>query len=326
MHSAAHFQFTNCGCLPAPFLTEIFFYDTKSSSIGFRENRKVTSKIANSLGGYLSLVRGIRKRWKVTKRDELWFRAEDARYRKTHLQPGLYRPRESGKRKSIKNLLELENDLYEEFRRCAVQLSDARSSSHDWEWDSYYLMQHHGVPTRLLDWSDGALIALHFAIRDKPMPPKSGSIIYVLDPYWLIEILSKAPERKDMISRWKRLATNDHSVDEDEWDRLYLPGDSDDSRNPLLEAPVIPILFDSPHFTRRIAAQRSRFMIFGTDPLWIAQLYEQKASRLTSIAIPSGSVNRIRQELRDAGITESVVYPDLDGLGRELKQVWKTRR
>lgn len=286
----------------------------------------VSTKAANSLGAYLSLVGGIRRRWKVPKRDELWFRAEDAHHRDTRLQPGLYRPRESGKRKSVENLLELENDLYEEFGRCAAQLSDARSSSHDWEWDSYYLMQHHGVPTRLLDWSDGALIALHFAIRDKPMSPNSGSIVYVLDPYWLIDTLGKHPDRKDMISRWKNLASNDQSVDEDDWDRLYLPGDDDDRRNPLLATPEIPILFDSPHFTRRIAAQRSRFMIFGTDPLWIAQLYEQKNSRLTSIEIPAGSVNRIRQELRDAGVTESVVYPDLDGLGRELKQVWKTRR
>jgi len=30
--------------------------------------------------------------------------------------------------------------------------------------------------------------------------------------------------------------------------------------------------------------------------------------------------------LREAGVTESVVYPDLDGLGRELKQLWDERR
>ena len=89
----------------------------------------------------------------------------------------------SGKRKSVRQLLELENDLYEEFGRCSAQLSDVKSNQDDWEWDSFFLMQHHGVPTRLLDWSDGALIALHFAVRDKPIPPKTGSIIYVLDPY-----------------------------------------------------------------------------------------------------------------------------------------------
>ena len=86
------------------------------------------------------------------------------------------------------------------------------------------------------------------------------------------------------------------------------------------------MLWDSPHVTRRVAAQRSRFMIFGTEPSWLANMEKERGSRLVSITIPRDSINRIRQELKDAGVTESVVYPDLDGLGRELKQIWKMRR
>jgi hypothetical protein len=82
-------------------------------------------------------------------------------------QPGLYRPRDDGKRKSVNELLEIDHDLYTEFDRCATQLSLADADAVDDEWDSYFLMQHHGVPTRLLDWSDGSLIALHFAVNKK---------------------------------------------------------------------------------------------------------------------------------------------------------------
>lgn len=286
----------------------------------------MSQQSANSLSSYLAAVARIRKRWKVPRRDELWFRAEDARHRKTRLQPGLYRPRESGLRKSVNTLLKLENELYEEFQRCASQLSDAKLTSTDWEWDSYFLMQHHGVPTRLLDWTDSALIALHFAIRDKQVPPKGGAIIYVLNPYWLIKKINSNDEFKRAKERWKEYAKKDSSVEEGDWDRLYLPADEDDFKEKLLDTPAIPMLVDSPHVTRRIAAQRSRFMIFGTDPLWLSSHLGRKASHLISISIPATFISRIRQQLRDAGVTESVVFPDLDGLGRELKQRWQTSR
>ena len=286
-------------------------------------------QIAKSLSQYLSAVRLIRKRWGIPRSQELWFRAEDLAHRHTHLQPGLYRPRKSGVRKSVETLLRLENELYEEFRRCASQLSDGRlTDDADPEWDSYFLMQHYGVPTRILDWSDGALIALHFAIRNKPRPPRSGSIIYVLNPYWLLSYLERHANQKDAEERWEKFRVKhpEYGFDEDDSERLYLPSDEDDEAEPLLATPIIPMLWDSPHLTRRVAAQRSRFIIFGTDPQWLANIAQETDARLVSITVPLGAISKIKQELRDAGITESVVFPDLDGLGRELRQVWESRR
>lgn len=281
----------------------------------------------DSLGKYFSTVSKVRSHWKTSATKELWFRAEDVRYRPTRLQPGLFRPSRPGTRKPISALLRLENDLYEEFMRCAPQFSESKADEDEWEWDAYFLMQHHGVPTRILDWSDGALIALHFAVREKPVPPASGSIIYILDPDWLSSYLKEQPDRKDLESRWKRYAETDpHNEYEDDWPRLYLPCDEDDEKNPLLATPRIPMLDDAPHINRRFAAQRSRFMLFGSDPLWILSLAQKKDSRFAAITVPRNAIETIRQELKDAGVTESVVYPDLDGLGRELKQVWESQR
>jgi hypothetical protein len=78
--------------------------------------------------------------------------------------------------------------------------------------------------------------------------------------------------------------------------------------------------------SRRIAAQRSRFIICGADPLWLSSCAGKKSARIRSINIPASSIEQMKGALRDAGITESVVYPDLDGLGRELKQMWEVRR
>ena len=287
----------------------------------------MTTIVVRSLEEYLSAVAKLRKGWKVKRHLELWFRAEDELHRETRLQPGIYRTRKSGLRKSVDKLQEIENDLYEHFRRCATQLSQSDSNSIEDEFDSYFLMQHHGAPTRLLDWSDGALIALHFAVGRKQLPPKSGSVIYVLDPYWLSDLLKEHPDRKNAEERWREYA-KDHpnDDDEDDWERLYLPPEKDEIKNKLLKTPVTPLLWDLAHITRRVAAQRSRFMIFGSDPDWLVNMERERGSRLVSITIPRGSITKIRLELRDAGVTESVVYPDLDGLGRELRQMWESRR
>jgi hypothetical protein len=195
----------------------------------------------------------------MTEYQELWFRAEDASHRRTRLQPGLFRPPEQGElRKSTQELLAIESDLYEEFGRCAAQLSPADVGLIDDEWNSYFLMQHHGAPTRLLDWSDGALISLFFAVRKRHTAHKSDTTIYILNPYWLIKLLKKHKDRKDAKKRWKKYWRMERPFDTDErdFDRLYLPLGKDNPKQPLLNMPEVPILWDPPLGTRRMAAQR----------------------------------------------------------------------
>jgi hypothetical protein len=69
------------------------------------------------------------------------------------LQPKLYR-----NDFDTKKILEHEQDIRVEFRRRGAQLITERQPIDKWEW--YFLMQHHRASTRLLDWSDAALVAL----------------------------------------------------------------------------------------------------------------------------------------------------------------------
>ena len=73
-----------------------------------------------------------------------WFRGEENAEWETALRPKLYRSRYD-----IKEILALEQDLRLEFRRRGAQFIEALRPSDHWEW--YFLMQHYGVPTRLLD-------------------------------------------------------------------------------------------------------------------------------------------------------------------------------
>jgi hypothetical protein len=99
-----------------------------------------------------------------------------------------------------------------------------------------------------------------------------------------------------------------------------LPDDEEGRKE--LEIPPMPLLLEFPHITRRVAAQRSRFMIFGTEPAWLAQKLESDYPLLAVIKIKAETIPAMKVELRESGVTESVVFPDLDGLGREVTQLW----
>ena len=59
--------------------------------------------------------------WNAPADKELWFRGEGKKYEKSLLRPKLYRPPEKRRMKPIPELLEIEYELYEEFRPCGVE-------------------------------------------------------------------------------------------------------------------------------------------------------------------------------------------------------------
>ncbi len=235
-----------------------------------------------SLSNFIDIITHLRESWGISEHSELWFRGED-RQDTTPLRPRLYRPRKGQPSKPIPKLLKIENILYEDFQWCAVQLCNEKTPADDWDWDAYFLMQHHGSPTRLLDWSDGALMALHFAVRDKPRCDAQDALVYVLDPDRLQEQIEALSAIKIVKNKWKTYVKKNPSSElkEDEWEYSYLPTDEKNRRNLM---PKVPLLLDFPHITRRVAAQRSRFVVFGTDPAWLDQ-----KTRQTSFFSPSSN-------------------------------------
>ena len=280
----------------------------------------------------MGIVSEARREWRLLPEEELWFRGEDAKHKTSTLQPKLYRHLPEKLTIVPKAILRTESDLHEEFSRCGAQLHE-REMVDDWDW--YFLMQHHGAPTRLLDWSDGCLMAAHFATKGS-LSESKGGFIYIVDPYRLVDELKAQQEMKDFKKAWKdyRLARRKRGKSwPKQWDMAYIPGQhslydrasravSTDPPKPNL--PDAPLIVDFPHITRRVAAQRSRFMACGRNKNWLTGWARADSSRIWRIFIPKRYFPAIKVQLRDAGMTESVIFPDLDGLGRELDQLWNS--
>jgi len=277
------------------------------------------------LGRFIDRVSAIRESWGLARHKELWFRVESKDYGETTLRPELYRPARGASLKPMWKLLQIENDLHDEFQRNAVERCNEKISEDDWNWDSYLLMQHHDGPTRLLDWSDGALMALHCALRHKA-DDFHDARVYVLESYRLMDKLQNLPDVRLLKEDWKVYVGNHRSwgLDEDEWEDAYLPGNEEVLAE--MNVPRPPLVLDFPLITRRIAAQRSRFIVFGTEPSWLLDEFKKEDSAVRAITVAADSRSKIRQQLRDCGVTEAVIYPDLDGLGREMRQLWEDRK
>ncbi len=72
----------------------------------------------------MSIVKDARVEWKLSLDQEIWFGGEDAKHRRSTLLPKLYRHLPPTTRLVSKDILEVENNLHEEFEHCGAQLYD----------------------------------------------------------------------------------------------------------------------------------------------------------------------------------------------------------
>jgi hypothetical protein len=102
-------------------------------------------------------------------------------------------------------------------------------------------------------------------LRDKPKGDPDPALVYVLEPDRLKDQLYALPETALTKKDWRDYAKEDpyYKGKEDAWENAYLPGDEEELRR--MNIPKMPLLLYFPHITRRVAAQRSRFMVFGTS-------------------------------------------------------------
>ncbi len=259
---------------------------------------------ADSLSSFIEVAGDLARQWSMAGLDIYpWFRGHASS--SWELVPSLYRPYRE------KLDIHQENEFFYAFTRKGVGFAD-RIPRDNWEW--YVLMRQHGLPTRLLDWSESATVALYFALRDSPC--STGAAVWVLDPWWLNEISIDV----DCI-----LALRDQE-DAKQLESYAPLGEASEDEHDT-PAGSNPVALRPPCTTERIQAQRLTFTVHGAnrDPL-DAQVRMRGGGevRLVKVFIPPEACTEILLDItRIAGVTETSVFPDLDGLAREIRQYYE---
>lgn len=171
---------------------------------------------------------------------------------------------------------------------------------------SLSFMQHHGAPTRLLDFSKSPYVATFFALESA----STDAAVYALNTPLL---WSAAPRTTPGLTRDTidpRVAGN--------FERYFLP-----NSHPI-------VWFGEPSaMDRRLVAQSGLFVLPGQidQPLeHLLDAYHDHADLLTKFVLSIDMRGEAMEYLYRMNVTYATLFPDLEGLARasayELEMVW----
>jgi hypothetical protein len=191
-----------------------------------------------------------------------------------------------------------EDDFRFEFKHKAGPFLVGQALRPQTEWDWYFLMQHYGLPTRLLDWTEGSLVALFFAVQNND--PEDNPAVWLLNPHALNRAsgtgaILTAADRKVLRHLHPTYASK--------------------------KTPARPLAIRPAYNSFRISSQRGLFTIHGSDQRPLDQ-YPFLKSELARLDIDQRSVRRIRKQLALAGITQASLFPELASLSRDIVSSW----
>lgn len=198
--------------------------------------------------------------------------------------------------------VQLEHHLLRNFVKYAHR--DVVSNDAFWHWLS--LAQHHGLPTRLLDWTHSPMVALHFATANTDKFDLDGVV-------WSIDY-----ERchKHLPERMRRqLAVEGANTFTTELLERVAPAATDLSG--MSDSPFL-LFFEPPSIDDRIVNQFALFSVMSEPHLGVDAWIEKHPDFCRRIVIPAELKWEVRDKLDQCNLTERVLFPGLDGLGQWL--------
>jgi hypothetical protein len=203
---------------------------------------------------------------------------------------------------------ELERHLIRNFRKYAHR---ERPGPTLWDWLS--LAQHHGLPTRLLDWTFSPFIAAHFATATSR---EEEAVVWAVDCAAAHELLpgelrQSLEEEGATVFTTELLA--EHAPALQELDRLG-------------EGEPFVLFFEPPSLDDRIVNQSAVLSTLSDARAGMDEWLGQHPELCHAWRISRAAKAEIRERLDQANVTERVLMPGLDGLASWLSRYYAPGR
>ena len=179
------------------------------------------------------------------------------------------------------------------------------SSQTDWDWLA--IAQHHGLPTRLLDWTYSPYSALHFATANIEKYQIAG-VIWALKYEALADYLPG------------RLKNKLREVGSNSFTTQMLDGVYQNLAHLSTESEEFVVAFEPPSLDARIVNQYASFTFMSQSTAMLNEWLMDKPDLYYRIVVPSAMKWEIRDRLDQLNINERVMFPGYEGLSKWLKR------
>ncbi len=204
---------------------------------------------------------------------------------------------------------EVESDLLREFRRAYHHYSQHVPRSTDIiEWHS--LMQHHGAPTRLLDFTYSIYVASYFALE----AADDDAAVWAVNSRWALKQSARLLD-----------AAGKNECDVQQLQERFVEESERRMQGLFFESPLIPCACPMNAFrlNERLRIQKGVFLLAGSVEVPFIKNLEalpehDSRSNLIKIVIPRSCSEKALVNLFDMNITRASLFPGLDGYAQAL--------